>query len=60
VHILLIVVIVVVMLPLFWLLRPRGYFARKVNRAAWRRNDEGRGNFMTRPIWGSRARRPRE
>jgi hypothetical protein len=33
---------------------------RHVNKVAWKRNEAGRGNFMTRPIWGRYARPPRD
>jgi hypothetical protein len=57
-HILVIVAIVIVVVPLAWYLGPRGPVIGNVNKAAWRQNEAGRGNFMTRPIWGKYAQPP--
>jgi hypothetical protein len=56
-HILAIVLVIICVLLLGYF---RGRLGRKVNRAARKRNEEGSGNILTRPIWGSRARRLRD
>jgi hypothetical protein len=58
VHTLVIAAIVIVVVALGWYLGPGGYVNRNVNKAAWRQNEAGRGNFMTRPIWGKYAQPP--
>jgi hypothetical protein len=57
-HTLLIVVAVVVGVPLIWLLRPGGGgLEKRADDWALRRNAEGKGNFMTKPLWGTRSDR---
>jgi hypothetical protein len=58
-HTLLVIVVVVVGVPFIWLLSPRrgGGVSRRANEWAWRRNADGRGNFMTKPLWGPHANR---
>ena len=59
----LIIVIVVVTIPVLYFLSPaaRGHWTLqgRLNEWAWKRNAAGKGNFMTKPIWGKRARPPK-
>ena len=59
VMVIVIIVAVIVFIPVFTYLRPRGPMQQRVNRMAWRQNAEGRGNLLTKPIWGKRARPPK-
>lgn len=59
-HSLLTVVAVVALIALIWLFSPRGYASRRMNTSlngwARRREEQGKGNFLTRPLWGDRDR----
>lgn len=53
-HTLVVIVVLVIGLPVIWFLDPvRG--GRIANEWARRRNAEGRGNFLTQPLWGADA-----
>lgn len=59
-HTVVVVIAVIVLVPLGWVLSPRGPLNRRVNEHAKRREEEGHGNFMTKPLWGDRDRWRRE
>jgi hypothetical protein len=60
VHWLLVIAATIACVGAVYFFHPNGPAVRHVNKAAQKRNDEGRGNLMTRPIWGEDARRPRD
>lgn len=61
-HVVLIVVVVIAFFAIFWFVGPRhGHTSLngRLNEWAWKRNAEGKGNFMTKPIHGEEAEPPK-
>lgn len=56
-HTVIVVLAVVIGIPLILMLSPRGFLTRRAqmgaNRWAEKRNAAGKGNLLTRPMWGS-------
>ncbi|MBO1756939.1 hypothetical protein [Allobranchiibius sp. CTAmp26] len=53
------IVVLIVAVPVMWFVNPVRA-NRKGNEWAQRRNAEGRGNFLTKPLWGKNRNQPQQ